>query len=186
MSTQAVITQSQQKMEKSLTALQGELSKQRTGRASLNVLDGIRVNYYGAVTPVNQVASLSVPEARLIVIQPWESHLIPEIEKAILEANIGLTPTNDGKVVRLNIPKLTEERRRDIVKQIKTLGEDAKVTIRHARRDANEEIKQLKNNSQIAEDEMKKSQDRIQKLTDEYVDKIDRVIDSKEQDIMTV
>ena len=186
MSAQIVFNETQKKMEKSLLALQTELARVRTGRASLNVLDSIRVSYYGTATPINQVASLSVPEARLIVIQPWESNLIPEIEKAILESNIGLTPSNDGKVVRLSIPKLTEERRRDIVKQIKTLGEDAKVAVRHARRDANEEIKKLKTASQITEDDMKKSQDHIQKLTDEYVEKVDKILSGKEQDIMTV
>lgn len=173
-------------MDKGIAALQSELAKVRTGRASLHVLDGIRVNYYGAPTPVNQVASLSIPEARLIVIQPWESHLIPEIEKAILEANIGLTPSNDGKVLRLSIPKLTEERRRDIVKQVKNLGEEARVAVRMVRRDANEEIKKLKNSSSISEDDMKKSQDQVQKLTDKYVEDIDKIVASKEQDIMTV
>lgn len=186
MPSQAIIASAQQKMDKNVAALQVELGKLRTGRASLNVLDGIRVDYYGTPTPLNQVASLSIPEARLIVVQPWESHLIPSIEKSILEANIGLTPSNDGKVVRLSIPKLTEERRKDIVKQVKSIGEDARVAVRHVRRDANEDIKKLKNNSAISEDEMKKSQDRIQKLTDEHIEKIDKILVAKEQDIMTV
>lgn len=186
MPSQSIIASAQQKMDKNVTSLQLELGKLRTGRASLNVLDGIRVDYYGTPTPLNQVASLSIPEARLIVVQPWESHLIPVIEKSILEANIGLTPSNDGKVVRLSIPKLTEDRRKEIVKQAKSIGEDSRVAVRHVRREANEEIKKLKNNSAISEDEMKKSQDRIQKLTDEHIEKIDKILVSKEQDIMTV
>lgn len=184
--SEQVLANTKEKMEKSVTSLQTELAKLRTGRASLSMLDGIRVNYYGTQTPLNQVANLSIPEARLIVIQPWEANLIPEIEKAILQANLNITPSNDGKVVRLPIPKLTEERRKDIVKQVKALGEESKVSIRHARRDANEALKKDKSDSKISEDALKKTQDKIQKLTDEYVAKVDQILTKKETDIMTV
>lgn len=178
--------QAEEKMDNSVKSLQVELGKLRTGRASLSILDGIKVDYYGTKTPLNQVASLAVPEPRLITIQPWEPPLIPEIEKAILQANIGLTPSNDGKIIRLPVPKLTEERRKEIVKQVKNIGEDARVSVRHARRDANEAVKKLKNDSVISEDDMKRYQDQVQKMTDEHVKKIDEILEKKEKDIMTV
>lgn len=183
---QEILSDAKEKMQKRVTSLQTELGKLRTGRASLNVLDGVKVDYYGTPTPVNQVATLAVPEARLITIQPWEAHIIPDIEKAILQANLGLTPSNDGKVIRLSIPKLTEERRKDIVKQIKGIGEEARISVRHTRRDANEYIKKLEKDSQISEDELKKSQDQVQKITDEYIKQIDDILVKKEKDIMTV
>lgn len=183
---QDVINQSKDKMEGSIKALQNELSKLRTGRASLSLLDGIKVDYYGTRTPLNQVASLAVPEARLITVQPWESNLIPAIEKAIQEANLGLNPASDGKILRLPIPKLTEDRRKDLVKQLKGAGEDSRVAVRHVRRDANEAIKKLKTDSKITEDEQKRGETQIQKLTDEYIAKIDGIIAKKEEDIMTV
>lgn len=183
---QDVINQSKDKMEASLKALQNELSKLRTGRASLSLLDGIKVDYYGTKTPLNQVASLAVPEARLITVQPWESNLIPAIEKAIQEANLGLNPASDGKILRLPIPKLTEDRRKDLVKQLKGVGEESRVAVRHVRRDANEAIKKLKADSKITEDEQKRGETQIQKLTDEYTAKIDGIIAKKETDIMTV
>ena len=132
------------------------------------------------------MATLATPEGRLITIQPWESHLIPEIEKAVLEANLGMTPNSDGKIIRLPIPKLTEERRRDIVKQIKVVGEETRVSVRHVRRDANEVLKKQKGDSQISEDEMKRKQDQVQKLTDDFIKKIDQIAEKKENDIMTV
>lgn len=174
------------KMKSSVEALQNELAKLRTGRASVSLLDGIKVDYYGAPTPLNQVATLATPEARLITVQPWESHIIPEIEKSILNANIGLTPTNDGKIVRLPIPILTEERRKDIVKQIKVKGEESKVSVRGARRDANDELKKLEKSKEISEDEMKKALDDIQKVTDDHIKQIDHIIETKEKDILTV
>lgn len=183
---QNVLNTTKDKMESSLKALQNELGKLRTGRASLAVLDGIRVDYYGTPTPLNQVASLAVPEARLITVQPWESNLIPAIEKAILEANIGLTPASDGKIVRLPIPKLTEERRKDIVKQVKGLGEEAKVAVRHVRKDAMDQIKKLKSDSKITEDEQKRVEKDVQKITDDYITKVDGILSKKEEDIMTV
>ncbi len=181
-----VKTASKEKMEKSVVALQNELTKLRTGRASLSVLDSVRVSYYGTPTPLNQVATLSTPEPRLIAIQPWETHLIPEIEKAILNANIGLTPTNDGKIVRLPIPALTEDRRKDLVKQVKTKGEEAKVAVRQIRREANDELKKLEKDKALSEDDAKRAQDDVQKLTDQYIQKIDQVLTAKEKDILTV
>lgn len=183
---QEVINQTKERMDAALKALQNELGKLRTGRASLALVDGIKVDYYGTKTPLNQVASLAVPEARLITVQPWESNLIPAIEKAILEANIGLTPSSDGKLVRLPIPKLTEDRRKDIVKQVKTIGEESRVAVRHIRRDANDAIKKLKADSQITEDEQKRSEVQVQKLTDEIIVKVDGIVAKKEEDIMTV
>lgn len=180
------LNQTKAKMEKAISALQTELSKIRTGRASTALLDGIRINYYGNPTPLNQVATLATPEGRLITIQPWESHLIPEIEKAVLEANLGMTPSNDGKIVRLPIPKLTEERRKEIVKQIKAIGEETRISVRQVRRDANEIVKKQKADSQISEDEMKRRQDQVQKLTDDFTKKIDQIVEKKEKDIMTV
>jgi ribosome recycling factor len=184
--SQETVNHAKEKMEASLKALQNELGKLRTGRASLAVLDNIRVDYYGTPTPINQVASLAIPEARLITVQPWESNLIPAIEKAILEANIGLTPASDGKIVRLPVPKLTEDRRKDIVKQVKTMGEEARVSIRHVRRDAMDVLKKLKSDSKISEDEQKRTQDSVQKITDEYIAKVDGILAKKEEDIMTV
>ena len=179
-------TQSKEKMEKSLLALQNELSKLRTGRASLTVLDNIRVSYYGTPTPLNQVATLSTPEPRLIAIQPWESNLISEIEKSILNANIGLTPTNDGKIVRLPIPALTEDRRKDLVKQVKAKGEECKVAMRQVRREANDELKKLEKDKAISEDDNKRALDEVQKLTDSYIVKVDQILTAKEKDILTV
>lgn len=179
-------TQSKEKMEKSILALQNELSKLRTGRASLSVLDNIRVSYYGTPTPLNQVATLSTPEPRLIAIQPWESTLIGEIEKSILNANIGLTPTNDGKIVRLPIPALTEDRRKDLVKQVKAKGEECKVAVRQIRREANDELKKLEKDKAISEDDNKRALDEVQKLTDSYIVKIDQILTVKEKDILTV
>lgn len=178
--------QAKDKMESALKAMQVNFSKLRTGRASLTVLDGIRVDYYGTPTPINQVASLSVPEPRLIVIQPWEATIIPEIERAIDKANIGLNPTNDGKVVRLPIPQLTEDRRKEIVKQLKGMAEDCRVSVRQARKEANDALKNSEKNKEITEDDLKKGTDRVQKLTDDYIAKVDTVSATKEKDIMTV
>lgn len=170
------------RMQKALQTLRDELSKTRTGRASLGVLDGIKVDYYGALTPLNQVAALGTPDARLITIQPWEATLIPEIEKAILKSGIGLNPVNDGKLIRLPIPALTEERRKDIVKNLKKNGEDCKVAIRNVRRDANEALKA----ADLTEDALKKAQNDVQKLTDDFAKQADDAIAHKEKEIMTV
>ncbi len=185
MSTENVMAETKEKMEKALSSLQHNLGKLRTGRASLAILDGIKVDYYGTPTPLNQVASLSIPEPRLIVVQPWEAHLIPAIEKSIEKANIGLNPNNDGKVVRLPIPQLTEDRRKEIVKNLKAMAEESRVAVRQARKEANDLIKKLKD-AGISEDEQKRTADSVQKVTDDYIAKIDGVAQTKEKDIMTV
>lgn len=173
-------------MDKALDSLKRDLSKVRTGRASLNLLDDVRVDYYGTPTPLNQVGSMTVPEPRLITIQPWEKNLIGEIEKAILKADLGLNPNSDGQVIRLVFPPLTEERRKEMVKQIKRMGEDAKIAVRNARRDANEILKKLEKDKEISEDDLKRSEKEIQDLTDHYVVKIDQMISAKEQDLMEI
>jgi ribosome recycling factor len=177
-----------EKMTKALDALRKEFATLRTGRASLGMLDGIVVDYYGTPTPLSQVANLAVPDPRQITIQPWEAKLLGEIEKAILKSDIGLTPSNDGKIIRLSIPMLTEERRHQIVKHAKKLAEDARVAVRNIRRDVNDEIKKKSKDKDVhvSEDETKKMQDEIQKTTDAYVRKIDEFLAHKEKEIMTV
>ena len=177
---------SRQKMDNAIEALQREMAKMRTGRASLAILEEVRVDYYGQMVPLNQVGTLSVPEARLITISPWESNIIPAIEKAIQTSNLGLSPINDGKLIRIPIPALTEERRKDIVKVLKNYAEEARVAVRHARRDAMDEVKKLEKDSKINEDDSKKAQTQIQKLTDDFVAKVDESFHKKEQEIMTV
>ncbi len=173
-------------MDQTLEHLRKDLAGVRTGRASLVLLDGIQVSYYGSPTPLKQVAALAVPDPRLITIQPWEISLIPEIEKAITAANLGLNPTNDGKLIRLNIPPLTEERRKELVKQVKKMGEDTKVVIRNIRRDTNEEVKKLFKDTKISEDDQRKAQDEIQKITDQYITKIDEMIKKKDAEVLEV
>jgi ribosome recycling factor len=173
-----------EKMDGTVEHLRKEFAGVRTGRASLAILDNIKVDYYGTATPLRQVASLSVPESRSIAIQPWEPNLVPEIEKAILASDLGLTPNNDGKIVRINIPPLTEERRKDLVKHCKKIGEDAKIIIRNIRRDGNEELKAKLKSGSLNEDALRKSQEEIQKLTDEFIRNIDEVIKHKESEIL--
>jgi ribosome recycling factor len=173
-------------MEKSVDALQKDLKRIRTGRASLALLDGLMVDYYGSSTPINQLASLSIPEPRQIVIQPWDSHAIADIEKAILKSELGLNPMNDGKIVRIVLPPLTAERRRELVKLVKKLGEEFKVQIRNHRRDANEMLKDLKKEKTISEDDLHRSQEMVQKTTDSYISKVDSVVTDKESEIMEV
>lgn len=173
-----------EKMGKSLGALQGELKKIRTGRASLNIFDDIRVDYYGAMTPLNQMATLAVPESRLITIQPWDATVIKDIEKAILKANIGLTPTNDGKIIRISVPPLTEDRRKDIVRQVSRTCEEYRVAVRNVRRDANEMLKELKKEGEASEDDVFKAQDQIQKITDEHIKQIDEMYKEKEKEVL--
>jgi len=175
-----------QKMDQTLEHLRKDLAGVRTGRASLVLLDGIQVNYYNSPTPLKQVAALAVPDPRLITIQPWEVSLIPEIEKAITAANLGLNPTNDGKLIRLNVPSLTEERRKELVKQVKKMGEDTKVVIRNLRRDTNEDVKKLFKDTKISEDDQRKAQDEIQKITDQYITKIDEMIKKKDAEVLEV
>lgn len=181
-----MLKQFEEKMEKSVESLEHEYSSIRAGRANPNILNNIKVEYYGVPTPLQQVGNVSVPEARTIVISPWETSLLKEIEKAILCSDLGITPNNDGKSVILNFPELTEERRKDLVKDIKKKGENAKVAVRNIRRDANDQIKKQLKANEISEDEQKDYEDKIQKLTDKYVDKIEKTIENKSKEIMTV
>ncbi len=181
---ESIYQDTRDEMTKAVNSLKNELKKVRTGRASLNILDGIRVDYYGAPTPLNQMASLSIPESRLITIQPWDVSVINDIEKAILKSNIGITPSNDGKLIRIAIPPLTEERRKEIVKTVHKMCEERKITIRNSRRDANEMIKELKKDGEIAEDDSFKAQDQIQNITDEYIKLIDEAYQEKEKEIL--
>jgi ribosome recycling factor len=176
----------QEKMEKALEALQNELKKIRTGRAQVSMLDNIKVNYYGNMSPLNQVAAISTPDAKSFLIAPWEASILKEIEMAIIKSDIGMTPMNDGKAIRLKVPDLTEERRKELVKQTKKIVEEGRVAIRMARRDANEEVKKSLKDKAISEDESKKSETEIQKLTDDYVKKVDAISDEKEKSIMTI
>ncbi len=171
-------------MGKSVASLKKELNRVRTGRASLSILDAIRVDYYGTMTPLNQMATLAVPESRLITIQPWDVSGIKEIEKAILKSDLGLTPSNDGKIIRIAIPPLTEERRKEIVKTVHKICEDFKISVRNIRRDANDMVKSLKKDGDISEDDAFKSQDQIQKVTDEHVKLIDECYKEKEKEIL--
>lgn len=175
-----------ERMHGAIETLKKELASVRTGRASLALLDGIMVDYYGTPTHLNQVSSLNVPESRLIVIQPWEQKLIPEIEKAIFKSDLGLTPVNDGKTIRINIPPLTEERRKDLVKVVKKRAEESRVAVRNIRRDLNEELKKLEKEKKISEDDLKKSLDEAQKMTDSFIKKVDEVLHHKEKEIMEV
>lgn len=179
-----IYQETKEKMSKSVKALENELKKIRTGRASLNILDGIRVDYYGTPTPLNQMASLSVPESRMITIQPWDASVINDIEKAILKANLGLTPSNDGKLIRIAIPPLTEERRKEIVKTVHKICEDHKIAVRNVRRDANDMLKELKKDGDISEDDSFKAQDQVQKITDEHIKLIDDTYKDKEKEIL--
>ena len=174
------------KMGKTLNALESELTTIRAGRANPHILDKLTVDYYGAPTPLQQVANITVPEARMIQIQPWESSLIKGIEKAILTSDLGLNPNNDGKVIRLVFPELTEERRKDLVKDVKKKGEAAKVAVRNIRRDANDAYKKLKKEEDVSEDEIKELEDKVQKLTDKYIKDVDAAVEAKGKEIMTV
>lgn len=176
----------EERMNKTLSVLEENFGEIRAGRANPAILNKITVDYYGVPTPINQVAGISVPEARLIVIQPWDASVLKEIEKAILASDIGLNPNNDGSVIRLSFPELTEERRRDLVKDIKKISEDAKVSIRAIRRDGIDEAKKLEKDSVITEDDLKKSEEQIQKLTDKKIAEIDAMYEKKEKEIMSV
>lgn len=176
----------EEKMEKTLSNLEGEYTAIRAGRANPRILDKIQVDYYGTMTNLQGVANISVPEARMIQIQPWEASLIKDIEKAILASDLGLTPANDGKVIRLVFPELTEERRKELVKDVKKKGESAKVAVRNIRRDANDAVKKESKANEISEDEQKQLEDKIQKLTDKYITQIDRAIEGKSDEVMTV
>jgi ribosome recycling factor len=181
---ESIYQDTRENMQKSIDALKNEFKKIRTGRASLSILDDIRVDYYGTLTPLNQMASLSTPESRLITIQPWDVSVIKEVEKAILKSDLGLTPSNDGKVIRISIPPLTEERRKQLVKVIYKKSEEHKVSVRNVRRDTNDLLKNLKKDGEISEDDAFKAQDQVQKITDEHIQLIDDVCKGKEKEIL--
>ena len=173
-------------MEKIITSLDKSFGRVRTGRAFVSLLDGIKVDYYGVPTPIVQVATLSVPESRLIVIAPWDISIIGSIEKAIQKSDLGLMPSSDGKVIRLSIPQLTEERRKELVKVVKKMAEEGKIKLRNVRRDANEELKDLKKKNKMAEDELFSAQEEVQKLTDNYIEKTEKILTTKEKEIMEI
>lgn len=181
-----MLTQYEEKMTKTVENLEGEYATIRAGRANPNILNKIKVEYYGVPTPMQQLANITVPEARTLMIAPWEPSLVKAIEKAILNSDLGLTPNNDGKNIILNFPELTEERRKEIVKDIKKKGENAKVAIRNVRRDANDAIKKMEKAGDISEDELKTNEDKIQKMTDKYVGLIDKAIEKKSTEVLTV
>lgn len=174
------------KMEKSLSSLKTDLNKVRTGRASLSLFDDIRVDYYGTPTPLSQVATLSVPEARLITIQPWDMSVTAEIEKAILKSELGLTPASDGKIIRIPIPRLTEERRKELVKVVRKMAEAAKVALRNVRREANDQLKGLEKNKKIAQDELHQMMEKVQTSTDKYIERVDAALAAKEKEILEI
>jgi len=176
----------EEKMNKTISVFEENLSEIRAGRANPAILNKITVNYYGVPTPINQVAGISVPEARMILIQPWDTNLLKEIEKEILKSDIGINPNNDGKVIRLTFPELNEERRKEIVKDIRKMAEESKVAIRSIRRDAIDEVKELQKKSEITEDELKNEENEIQKLTDKKVEEIDKLLETKEKEIMSI
>ena len=182
---QMVYEMTKERMEKALEHLDNELNRIRAGKANVHILDGVMVDYYGTPTPLNQVSNISTPDAKTLMIQPWEKSMIEPIEKALMVSNVGITPGNNGEVIRLIIPQLTEERRRDLVKQVKNEGENARVSVRNARREANEEYKNMQKDG-LSEDEAKGAEDNIQKLTDEFNEKVEKIVEAKEEDIMTI
>ena len=182
---QLIFEMTKERMEKAIEHLDNELIRIRAGKANIHILDGIMVEYYGTPTPLNQVSNISTPDAKTIMIQPWEKAMIDPIEKALMTSNVGITPQNNGEVICLAIPQLTEERRRDLVKQVKNEGENARVSVRNSRRDANDEYKQMQKDG-LSEDEAKSAEDLIQKLTDEFTEKVEKIVEAKEEDIMTI
>lgn len=183
---QSVLKDCQDKMSKAIQNLEKEFSRLRTGRASTGLLEDVTVDYYGTMTPLNQLASISIPDSRTISIQPWDRNAFSSVEKAIMKSDLGLNPVNDGKVIRINIPPLTEERRKDLVKLAKKYSEDTKVAIRNIRRDANDTLKKMKNNKELTEDEMHKGQDDVQNATDTFVENADQILEIKEKEIMEI
>ena len=182
----SVMNAAKKAMEKSIEAQKKELQRVRTGRASVSLLDDVMVDYYGTPTPLNQVGTLAVPEARLITIQPWEKNLIPEIEKAIFKSDLGLNPVSDGQLIRLSLPPLTEERRKEMAKMVRRMAEDTKVAIRNARREANEALKKQQKDKEITEDDQKRGEKEVQDLTDQFIKLADEVVEHKENEIMEI
>jgi ribosome recycling factor len=181
-----VVSKCSSGMEKTIEALKKDFGKVRTGRASTTLLDDVSVDYYGTPTPLNQVGTMAVPEARLITIQPWEKKLIPEIEKAILKSDLGLNPDSDGQIIRIVIPPLTEERRKEMGKLIKRMGEDSKIALRNLRRDGNERLKKMEKNKELSKDDLKKGEKEVQDVTDSFVKKVDDLVAAKEKEIMEI
>lgn len=181
-----VLEQAKDKMTKSISAFSRELASIRAGRANASLLDRIQVEYYGSLTPINQIAGISIPEARLLVIQPYDKSALGDIEKAIMKSDLGITPTNDGNIIRIMIPALTEERRKELVKQVGKEAENAKIAIRNIRRDANDDLKKLEKSGEITEDDLRGYGDDIQKMTDEFIGKVDQVSKDKEKEILEV
>ena len=175
-----------EQMSKAIKSLQREFTKVRTGRANANILDGVNIDYYGSPTPIKQVGQVSTPEARLLQIQPFDKTILADIEKAIINANLGVTPSNDGNFIRIQFPALTEEKRKDLVKDVRKMGEDAKIAIRNSRRDQNEVVKKAEKNKEITEDDLKKFQDEIQKITDKFTAEVDKAVEAKEKELLTV
>ncbi len=184
MKADGIIKDAKSRMDKTIEALKAEFITLRTSRATPLLVENIKVEYYGSQIPLKQVASITVPEARMILIQPWDPAVLPAIEKALLKSELGITPNNDGKVIRLVLPPLTEERRQELVKLLRRLAEESKIALRNVRRDANEEIKKLEKDSEISEDERYKTQDKIQKITDEHTEKIEHILQLKEKEIL--
>ena len=182
---QLVYEMTRERMEKALEHLDNELVRIRAGKANVHILDGVMVDYYGSPTPLNQVSNISTPDAKTILVQPWEKTMIDPIEKALMNSNVGITPSNNGDAIRLSIPPLTEERRRDLFKQVKNEGENARVSMRNSRRDANDEYKQMQKDG-LSEDETKIAEEQIQKLTDEFIAKVEKIVEAKETEIMTI
>lgn len=181
-----IYADAQDRMDKALESLENEFKRLRTGRASVTLVDGLKVAYYGTSTPLNQLATLTIPDPRTIMIQPWDITIIGDLEKAILKSELGLTPMNDGKVIRINIPPLTTERRRELVKIVKKMAEEAKVAVRNIRRDANEMIKDLKKDKEISEDDQFRGQEETQKITDDFIKRIDALYTTKEKEILEI
>ncbi len=184
--TDLIFEELKEAMEKDIQSLERSFNKVRTGRASVTLLDGIKVDYYGVMTPLNQIATLSTPESQLILISPWDKAALEAIGKAVQKSELGLVPNSDGKVIRINIPPLTEERRKELVKVVRKMAEECKVQLRNARRDANNDLKKLKTDGDISEDSMHDSQNEVQKITDDHTDKVDKILAAKEAEIMEI
>jgi len=184
--TKDIVTKARSAMDKAIESLKKDFTKVRTGRASVSLLDDVRVDYYGTPTPLSQLGTLAVPEPRLITIQPWEKKLLPEIEKAIFKADLGLTPNSDGQLIRMAIPPLTEDRRKEMVKMLKRMAEETKVAVRNVRRDANDAVKKLAKDKEISEDDAKRVEKEIQDLTDKFVARADEVVAVKEKEVMEI
>lgn len=182
---QMVYEMAKEHMEKAIEHLDNELMRIRAGKANVHILDGVIVDYYGTPTPLNQVSNLSTPDGKTIMVQPWEKAMIHPIEKALINSNVGITPANNGEVIRMVVPPLTEERRRDLVRQVKNEGENARVSVRNSRRDAKDEYKTMQKDG-LSEDEAKDAEDQIQKLTDEFIAKVEKIVEAKDKDIMTI